>query len=78
MLKLTPTLQSYLEATSRFYHTEGIHFEFIKSHIWVLLNHGMSWIPTQQFESLAKAMTWADNIIEQRKKDASEFELSGG
>ena len=77
-MKHTPKLQSYLEAASRNYHTDGVHFEYIKSNIWVLLNYGMSWIPTQQFESLEEAMNWADNIIERRKAEEAEFERAGG
>lgn len=77
-MKHTPELQSVLESLSNKYHTDGVHFEHIKSNIWVLLNYGMSWVPTKSFGSLASAVAWADALLEKHRAEAAEFERAGG
>ena len=77
-MKHTPQLQSVLESLSDKYHTDGAHFEYIKSHIWVLLNYGVSWIPTKSFDSLSSAVAWTNDMLGRHRADAAEFERAGG
>lgn len=77
-MKHTPELQTTLESLSDKYHTDGVHFEHIKSRIWVLLNYGMSWVPTKAFDSLSSAVAWTNDMLGRHRTEAAEFERAGG
>lgn len=77
-MNITPQLQMDLDTASRKYHTDGVHFEYFKAHIWVMLNYGMSWIPHKRFKSLELAVAWADQALAKHRRDQHKAERHVG